>query len=498
MIFISSSFVLSSKMYTFVNRTQEYKPNSKSPMTPRNNKFSKMLLIGFLSLWIYPSMIFAQDISGTWNGQISLPYENLTIVFHIKLTPDGGYTTTIDSPNQGVAGIQTKSTTFQDSILSVQIPLIHASYEGKLNADQTITGTFTQGTELLLNLKKGEAAQQKRPQEPRPPFPYKSEEVTVKNKADGISLAGTLTLPDQGNRFPAVVMVTGSGAQNRDQEILGHKPFLVIADYLSRHGIVVLRCDDRGTGASQGNHDASTNEDFARDTEAALDYLRSRKEINAQQIGIIGHSCGGTIAFNVAAKDSRVAFIVSLAGAAVRGDSLMLRQVELISKSQGMPDVAWQATKPALRNRYAILQQTNKTSEELQKELYADVAKTIPPQQLKDSLVMQQISTQINSMISPWYLHFMRYDPTKDLQQIKCPVLALNGEKDIQVDATMNLKAIQERISENGNKRVTTKAYPKLNHLFQTCEKGTLAEYGQLEETISPEVLKDILEWILK
>lgn len=444
------------------------------------------------------SSLLAQDISGTWHGKLSLPAGSLTIVFHIKHTEQGTYVATLDSPDQGTKDIKTETTSFQDSTLTVQIPIIHASYKGKLNADQTITGTFTQGMPLPLNLTKGEFSGPKRPQEPQPPFPYKVEEVSVKNTQDGITLAGTLTLPEKGSKFPAVVLVTGSGAQNRDEEIMGHKPFLVISDYLTRNGIAVLRCDDRGTAASQGDYASATNEDFAKDTEAALNYLRSRKEINTRKIGIIGHSCGGTIAFDIAAKDPNISFIISLAGAAVRGDSLMLKQVELISKSQGMPDPVWQTMKPSVRHRYSLLQQTDKSADEIRKEVYADVTRTMSAGQLKDLNTVQQLSAQINSMTSPWYLHFMRYDPTASLKKIKCPVLALNGEKDIQVDADMNLTAIRQHISENGNKNVTIKVYPKLNHLFQTCEKGTLAEYGQLEETINPEVLKDMTEWIKK
>ena len=457
-----------------------------------------IFITGLLAGVFFSSSVSAQDISGAWHGKLSLPTGSLTIVFHISQTEQGTYVTTLDSPDQGANGIKTQTTSFNDSTLIIQIPVIHASYKGKLNSDNTINGTFTQGMPLPLNLKKGEASRPKRPQEPQPPFPYRSEEVTVKNERDGINLAGTLTLPEKGTKFPAVVMVTGSGAQNRDEEIMGHKPFFVIADYLTRNGIAVLRCDDRGTAASKGTNETATNEDFATDTEAMVNYLRSRKEINAKKIGIIGHSAGGIIAFIVAKKDPSIAFVVSLAGAGVRGDSLMLKQVELISKSQGMPDAVWQGMKPSIRNRYAILQQTDKTPEELQKELYADVTKTMSPEQLKDLNTIQQLSAQISSMTSPWYLHFMRYDPAQDLKKLKCPVLALNGEKDIQVDAAMNLAAIQERITGNGNKNVTVKAYPNLNHLFQTCEKGTLAEYGQLEETINPEVLKDIIEWIRK
>lgn len=457
-----------------------------------------IFITGLLAGVFFSSSVSAQDISGTWHGKLSIPTGSLTIVFHISHTEQGAYVTTLDSPDQGANGIKTQTTSFNDSTLIIQIPVIHASYKGKLNSDNTINGTFTQGMPLPLNLKKGEASRPKRPQEPQPPFPYRSEEVTVRNERDGINLAGTLTLPEKGTKFPAVVMVTGSGAQNRDEEIMGHKPFFVIADYLTRNGIAVLRCDDRGTAASQGTHATATNEDFATDTEAMVNYLRSRKEINAKKIGIIGHSAGGIIAFIVAKKDPSIAFVVSLAGAGVRGDSLMLKQVELISKSQGMPDAVWQGMKPSIRNRYAILQQTDKTPEELQKELYADVTKTMSPEQLKDLNTIQQLSAQISSMTSPWYLHFMRYDPGQDLKKLKCPVLALNGKKDIQVDAVMNLTAIQKRITGNGNKNVTVKAYPNLNHLFQTCEKGTLTEYGQLEETINPEVLKDIIEWIRK
>ena len=187
----------------------------------------------------FSSPVSAQDISGTWHGKLSIPTGSLTIVFHISQTGQGTYVTTLDSPDQGANGIKTQTTSFNDSILTIQIPIIHASYKGKLDSNQTISGTFTQGMSIPLNLEKGEASRPKRPQEPQPPFPYKSEEVIERNEQDGINLAGTLTLPQKGTKFPAVVMVTGSGAQNRNEEIMGHKPFLVIADYLTRNGIAV-------------------------------------------------------------------------------------------------------------------------------------------------------------------------------------------------------------------------------------------------------------------
>lgn len=463
--------------------------------------FNVVFVVSFFIGLAVPSFLLAQDISGTWHGKLSLPGGNsLTIVFHINRTDQGTYITTLDSPDQGANNIKTASTSYQDSILTVQIPGINANYNGRLNATaDAIEGTFMQGMPLSLNLVKGEPSLLKRPQEPQPPFPYRSEEVSVRNEQDGITLAGTLTLPQKGSRFPAVVLVTGSGAQDRNEEIHGHKPFLLIADYLTRHGIAVLRCDDRGTAASQGDHANATNEDFANDAEAMVNYLRSRKEINSKKIGIIGHSCGGTIAFIAGAKNPNIAFIISLAGVAVRGDSLLLTQTEAAFKSKGMPDAVWQTMKPALQHQYSVvLRQTDKSVDEIRKELYTNATKPMSPEQLKDLNMVQQITAQINSITTPWFLHLMRYDPTEDLKKIKCPVLALNGDKDIQVDAAMNLNAIQQKISGNGNKNVTIKTYPQLNHLFQTCQLGTLEEYRQLEETMNPEVLKDMTEWILE
>lgn len=437
----------------------------------------------------------AQDITGTWNGKLTLPNGALTIVFHI--TTDGnGYKTILDSPDQGATGIVTGSTSFEGATLTVDIPVIQASYKGELKADGKLHGTFTQGLPFPLTLSKGEAAKPKRSQESQPPYPYKTEEVTFRNEQAGITLAGTLTLPEKGNKFPAVVLLTGSGPQNRDEEIMGHKPFLVIADYLTRNGIAVLRFDDRGTGQSEGKFQTATGADFAVDAEAALKYLQSRKEVDPQKTGLLGHSEGGTIAFSVAAKKNGAAFIVSLAGAGIKGDSLMLKQAEAITKSQGRPATEWEKDKPELKRIYTLLAQ-DKSPAEIEKEFREEVQKAVPAGMRNNEAVKKQMENQFKTMTSPWYLYFMRHDPTTDLRKIKCPVLALNGDKDIQVDAAMNLKAIEENIESNGNRQVTVKVYPGLNHLFQHCRACTIAEYGQLEETISAEVLKDITDWIL-
>lgn len=448
-----------------------------------------------LSLWIV-SFLSAQDITGTWKGKLSLPTGQLSLVFNIS--HDGElYKATCDSPDQGVKGIPTESATFTGSVLTIKIPAINASYKGELKEDGKIHGAFTQGLPLPLVLEKGEIEKPKRPQEPQPPFPYKTEEVTFGNQEAGITLAGTLSLPENGSKYPAVVLITGSGAQNRDEELMGHKPFLVIADYLTRHGIAVLRFDDRGTAQSGGDFQTSTSIDFATDVAAALKYLKTRKEINPKKTGLLGHSEGGSISFMQAAKEKDIAFIVSLAAPGVKGDSLMLKQAEATFKSQGMTGVAWTSLKPSLRDRYAILAQ-DKSAEQVKAEFHENVMKTIPPGTTVDDNLKKRMENEINAMAAPWYIQFMKYDPTNDLKKITCPVFALNGEKDIQVDATVNLKAIEDNIRSNGNKKVTTKIYPGLNHLFQHCKQCTVGEYGQLEETISPEVLKDIADWIQK
>lgn len=455
----------------------------------------KKLLILLLAGMLFPVCTHAQDRSGAWSGKLALPTGSLTLRFNLQRS-DAGYTATCDSPDQGAIGIPTESASFRDSVLTIRIPAIHASYEGKMEKDGRIYGTFTQGIALKLTLERGEQARLKCPQEPLPPYPYQAEEVTVENVRAGISLAGTLTLPGLGKPAPAVVLVSGSGPQNRDEQIMGHKPFLVIADYLTRRGIAVLRCDDRGVGRSKGDYSSATDADFADDAEAAFRYLKSRKEIDPKRIGIIGHSCGGTVAFMLAAKNPEVAFVVSLAGAAVRGDSLMLKQAERVMKSGGMPESAWSAMKPMLRARYTLLTR-DKSVAAIRRDLQADIDRTLSPEQSADPATRKQIDAQADAMTSPWYLHFMRYDPTDDLTRTMCPVFAANGDMDVQVDAGMNLAAIERRVRSNGNKRVTVKEYPGLNHLFQTSKTGAVEEYGQLEETFSPRVLQDMTAWIV-
>ena len=454
-------------------------------------KKTVLLLISLILI----TFSYGQDITGTWSGELSVPNViKLRIVFHISKTNDG-YSTLLDSPDQGVKGIPAGLTLFENNTLSISMPAMSASYKGELKADGKLYGTFTQGIDIPLNLEKGESPEVKRPQEPKPPYPYKEEDVVFKNDKAGINLAGTLTVPSTGTKHPAIILVTGSGPQNRDEELMGHKPFLVIADYLTREGFAVLRYDDRGVGKSEGTQKDATSADFATDTEAALTYLKTRTEINPARIGIIGHSEGGMIAFMLAAKNKDIAFIISMAGPGFRIQDLMLKQAELVMKSNGMTESYWAIQEPVLRDRYAFITQDIPVSE-IRNKLYNDVMETVPVNMHDNENVKSRVNAELDVMTSLWYISFMKYDPAGDLKNIKCPVFAINGEKDIQVHAELSLAAIERDIKNSGNKNVKTKQYPGLNHLFQRCTTCRVDEYGVLEETISPEVLKDISDWL--
>jgi pimeloyl-ACP methyl ester carboxylesterase len=381
------------------------------------------------------------------------------------------------------------------------MPNIGVTYEGELKTD-SIVGTFNQGTLSLPMTLKRTAAEIKpavRPQEPKPPYPYRSEDITFENKSAGITLAGTLTMPETGGNFMAVILITGSGAQNRDEEVFGHKPFLVIADYLTRRGIAVLRYDDRGTAKSTGNIQTATTADFAVDVESAITYLKTRKEINPQKIGLMGHSEGGVIAPMVAARSNDVAFIVMLAGVGLRGETLLLMQNELIARVAGMSEDKIAKAKKLNALIYDKIVHANETVtlNELTDWMTGrkdDLAELIPEGMSIDDF----IKNSALQMTLPWTQYFLRYDPAPALEKVKCPVLAVNGEKDLQVSAKENLAAINAALQKGGNTKVTVKAYPGLNHLFQECTTGLPAEYSIIEQTFSPDVLKDLAEWMLK
>ena len=457
-------------------------------------------VILFLAIFISGTFLHAQDVTGQWNGVLSVQGMNLRLVFNISQTADG-YKSTMDSPDQGATGIPVAATTFDGTNLSLTVPNIGMSYEGAFKTD-SIVGTFKQGAfSVPMTLKRTpvEVKPLIRPQEPKPPYPYRSEEITFENKtAVGVTLAGTLTMPETGSNFTAVILITGSGAQDRNQEIMGHKPFLVIADYLTRNGIAVLCYDDRGFAQSTGDIRTATTADFATDVESAIAYLKTRNEINPQKIGLMGHSEGGVIAPMVAARSEDVAFIIMLAGTGMRGDAVLLQQCELINRASGMSEEMIAATcgiNAKIINR--IINAKGDVSQEeitgLLTELKSDIEAITPEGVTTDDFI--KLATEQAS--SPWVQYFMRYDPVPALEKVKCPVLALNGSKDLQVPAKENLEAISAALKKGGNKNITTKEYRGLNHLFQECTTGSPDEYATIEQTFSPEVLKDLGDWML-
>lgn len=429
----------------------------------------------------------AQDISGQWNGTLSVPGMSIRLVIHITATTDG-YTSTMDSPDQGATGLKVDTTSFEQGELKLTLLQLGATYEGKVK-DTMITGTFTQrGFGFPMKFTRSEQArvEMKRPQEPHEPFPYRSEEVSFLNAGANIHLAGTLTLPQKPGKYPVVILITGSGPQDRNEEILGHKPFLVISDYLTRQGYAVLRYDDRGVGKSEGVFAASTSADFATDVNSAVSYALSNPEIDSKKIFLLGHSEGGSIAPGVAANNKSVSGIILMAGPGLRGDKLLLLQKEKIELAMGIDSSEVQHGLKIFEEVYRLIL-NSKDDKVLQKQVYHTLAGQV------DSVMAQNLSEQI---CSNWFRYFIRHDPTADLVKVKVPVLALNGENDLQVPATENLAAIEKALKKGGNKNVTIKRFPNLNHLFQESKIGLPSEYGTIEQTISPEVLQTIATWL--
>lgn len=454
-------------------------------------------LLSIIGVLLLTVVIIAQDINGQWNGVFDMQGTKLRIVFNIEQT-DTTYKATMDSPDQGAKGIPVTEISFSDSNLIIEINNIGFKYSGILKNDTLIEGSFSQmGNIFPLNLKKGAIVERKRPQEPVKPYPYISEDVTFENKEAGIKLSGTFTYPKSGKKYPAVVLISGSGAQNRDEELLGHKPFLILSDYLTQKDIAVLRFDDRGVGSSEGDHSVATTKDFSTDALAAVDYLKTRKEADTDKIGLIGHSEGAMIAFMAASKSQDIAYIVSMAGSGVRGDSVYIMQSRSLPRSAKANDIVIDQNTEVTRKIMKTVREF--PTEYIRQHLDSLIIAVLPKEDssFQSEAVKENIGVSFRMMTSPWSRFFMNYDPCEDLAKVKCPVFALNGDKDIQVEADVHLNAMQQAMKNNKHGSLTIKRYPNLNHLFQNCETGGMDEYARIEETISPEVLEDIAVWIL-
>ena len=419
----------------------------------------------FLALAMLTFTANAQE--GSWNGELDVMGTKLPLVFNFS--PNG---CTMDSPSQNAKGIPAEKTVSDDGTIKVKVGMIGATFEGKM-ADGEIKGTFTQnGFPLPLTLKAGKLAV-KRPQTPVPPFPYKEESVSFTNA--GYTFNGTLTLPENYTKqTPVVLMVTGSGQQNRDEELFEHKPFAVIADALARQGIASLRYDDRGWGDKSVNFANFTTDDFRQDAAATLPLLRKR----FNKVGILGHSEGGTIAMMLAAE-GKVDFIVSLAGMAISGKETLVMQNRQAMSSIGLPKDIVDSYCATISNILNEIANGKKTS-----EITIDGV----PDNLKP--ILKKSLEQANS---PYIRHFITVDASKQLSKIKCPVLALNGTKDTQVDCAANTTLLEKGLI---NSKHTIKKIEGVNHLFQHCTTGNVVEYQQIEETIASEVLEIIYSWI--
>lgn len=433
------------------------------------------------------------EIDGTWMGKLDAGTIKLRIFFKIVNTQDG-LTATMQSPDQSPVWIPASSVTRSGTSISIGLNGIGATFEGKIAADlNSIDGTFTQMSNpmpLALKRVKNQAEMQlRRPQNPVKPYPYREEEVTYANKAAGNTLAATLTIPPGKGPFPAVLLIVGSGPHDRDESLMGHKPFLVLSDYLTRKGIVVLRADKRGVGKSTGNIAAATIADFAIDAEAGVTYLRTRSEVDPHKIGLIGHSEGGIVAPMVASRNSGVAFIVLMAGSGVPGDQIIVEQARLIEQAGGASKEKVAHDVDNEREVLALVER-EKDSTILDKKLREKLA--------ADGMPEAQIGASVKMVTGLWFRDFLTYDPATALRKVTCPLLAINGEKDLQVPPAQNLPAIRKALEDGGNKHFEIDELPGLNHLFQTAKTGSPSEYGEIEETISPVALDKIASWILK
>ena len=437
-----------------------------------------------------------------WEGPIQLP-NALELRFILRvIRPEGGpIRATADSLDQGSNGLKVDSIAIDKASLKFTMKALKVEYSGTLDAAGTeARGDFMQnGVKLPLTLRKvAKTTQARRPQVPKRPYPYREEQVAYANEAAGIKLAGTLTIPEGAGPFPAVLLITGSGPQDRDESLLGHKPFLVLADHLTRRGIVVLRVDDRGVGGSTGDTMTSTSADFAGDALAGVAYLKSRKEVDRGKIGLIGHSEGGIVGPMAAARSGDVAFLVLMAGTGLDGEQILEQQRTLILRAVGAKDKDVARQNAAARKLIAVVKAEPDpvAAAAKLKALAREAIDALPDKGRKALADAAAADPGLAMLNSPWFRFFLTYDPRPALAKVKCPVLAINGETDLQVPPRENLDAIAAALKAGGNSRVTVRELKGLNHLFQTSATGSPTEYGRIEETIAPAALEAISGWI--
>jgi alpha-beta hydrolase superfamily lysophospholipase len=440
--------------------------------------------------------LFAQNILGTWYGILDIPGQKLPLVIHIE-KENNLYKSTFDSPMQGAKGIPIQTTTFVNSDLHLDASNMGINYKGSLK-DEMIEGIFSQnGMDLPLVLsRKNSAAAMNRPQEPKPPFNYDTKDITFKNESEGNLLAGTLASPKNFNKKnPILIMITGSGAQDRNEELFDHQPFLVIADDFAKKGIATLRLDDRGIGESEKGKEGATTADFATDISSAVNYLAKE---GFQNIGLIGHSEGGMIAPMVSDANKKARFLVLLAGPGIPIEDLLVQQTNDISKISGEDDKSLTVKEQLNRKMfsYIINYHGGNLKDDLKKMVITELQK-LPADQIGSDQIDAVAEQQTNRISGDWFRYFLKFNPDVYLSKVKIPVLAINGSLDLQVAARENLAGIKKSLEKAGNKNFEIVEFKGLNHLMQTAKTGNPAEYAEIEETISPKVLDKVSSWVL-
>lgn len=456
-----------------------------------------------ISLLFFTLTAFSQTITGIWNGAIEVDKDKkINFIFNIQ-KHEKTYQTTIDIPSQRVNGIKAIKTSVKGDSLIIDLSNVGMKYSGQLNADHTlINGKMVEGlNSFTLNLSRNsvsETPQAIRPQEPLKPYPYIEEIVSFVNKDADITLVGTFTRPKGIGKHPVAILISGSGPQDRDETISQHKPFLVLAGYLTKNGIAVLRYDDRGFGESTGNHSNATTYDFALDAISAIDYLKTRDDVNIDKIGLIGHSEGGIIAPIVANKSNDVAFIVSLAGTGISGTELSVIQSKTLRPFPVPDEVAYEK---AIRKAIEIAKQDKEVSEvkpELKEHYFTTIAPILKNLGVPEARVNEIITGLVDMRTTKWFRYFSDYNPADEYKKVSCPVLSLNGSLDTQVEAKINQDGLRNALSEGMSQDFKIIELEGLNHLFQTAKTGKMDEYSEIEETFSPKALKIISDWILE
>jgi pimeloyl-ACP methyl ester carboxylesterase len=447
-----------------------------------------------------PATTDAAAVHGYWRGQLKTPVAALTIGLTISSGKDGALAATLDSPDQGAMDIPVASITLTGRVLRAEVRRIGGVYEATLRDDgQALVGEWRQGPGAFpLTLERRDPSERKpapRPQDPKPPYPYTQEEVSYQNAKAGITLAGTLTMPKGSTSTspaPAVLLLSGSGAQDRDESLMGHRPFLVLADHLTRQGIAVLRVDDRGVGGSTGKYTTSTLFDLADDAVAGVEFLKTRTGIDPARIGIIGHSEGGVVAPIAATKNNSVHFLVLMAGTGMTGEEILYAQGVLIARAQNAPEEMITRRRTFQERSFAVLKQEQDAAA-ADVKLRAVIAESFPNAGAAEKAALE---ASLGVMNQPWFRTMLTYDPKPTLRKVTVPVLAIVGEKDLQVPPKENLALIEEALAAGGNKQVTIQMLPGLNHLFQTATTGAPSEYAQITETMAPAALQAVSDWL--